>query len=126
MIKNIKTIVHAEHPNVTDRAVLVLYNNDFSVTEVVEALSNTLDVEDQREYPLGQAAARAIWDIQPMPYDIDAGAAMSQIEWKLPPKGLPVPEGGGVSIGVLNIDTGNPFSNGPTVHALTKFMGGWF
>lgn len=128
MIKNIKTLVHADFPDVNDAAALVLADPDFTLNQISAGLGNTsITPEDASTYIPGQEEVRRVWDIQPLPMGQIAGdAAMSMIQWKLPPKGVPVLRGRGLEIFIWNMSGANAFSNGPTVVTRSKVMGGFF
>ncbi len=129
MWKNIKTIWHATIPNIADRMLFVLANSDATVAQVATALSNTEgDIENRVAYENGQQEVRVVWDIQPMPLDgaVAGGSQSGTIDWKIPPKGIPTLRGGGLSMFMFNMSDTNAFTNGPSVVAVSKCMGGWF
>ncbi len=127
MAKNIKSIFWASGANNTDMYALVLHDGDASAAEVAAALSDTSqDLEDSIDYRNGQLTVRIIWDIQVLEYDADTGYSVARmIQWKLPPKGIPVLKGRGLAISVFN-PRDTAFANGPVITHLGKLMGGWF
>lgn len=128
MLKNLRTIVTARVPNVQDSLILVLGDADASLAEIQAALQTiTQDFEDRVAYPLGQTVVRRVWDIQPFRLDgaVDGGGVNFMIQWKIPPKGIPVLKGGGLQIYAFNIES-NAFTDGPNINTISKVMGGWF
>ncbi len=128
MLKNLNTIVNATFPTVTDHLILLLADSDATVAELATSLNSTSqDMEDSVAYRQGQEQVRRIWDIQAVPRDgiVNGGVVGFQIAWKLPPKGVPVLKGRGLSIFGFNPENA-AFSNGPSVLTLSKVMGGWF
>lgn len=129
MLKNLKTIVHGVFPDKTDACCLVLADGDASASEILEAMASTsIDLEDRVEYPKGQQEVRRVWDIQDLDYTglVNGGAIMQTVQWKLPPKGVPILKGGGLQIMAFNMDSANGFTNGPSFMVVHKIMGGWF
>ncbi len=130
MLKNLKTICKAVYTDTVDMPILVLGATDASVAEIAEALATTaFDPEDSVSYNDGQTKVRRVWDIQPgLPGSnpTTAGTTCWEIKWKLPPKGIPILKGRGISIYAFNMDTANAFANGPIFTMVHKAMGGWF
>lgn len=128
MLKNLKTLVQAVIPNISDNCILALADSDASAVEIATALNTTVqDLEDSVDYKLGQTNVRRVWDIQAIPIDgqVAGGTSRFMVQWKLPPKGIPVLKGRGLSIFAFNAENA-AFSNGPTIMCLSKLQGGWF
>ncbi len=129
MVKNLKTVIAALMGNVDDHLLLVLASADTSIQEIEDAFfpDTTQDVEDGVEYPLGQTVVRRIWDYRAL-YEGNVSSnngIMTTIQWKLPPRGIPVLRGRGLKIYGLNM-TDVSFTNGPILFSMSKIMGGWF
>ncbi len=130
MVKNIRTIVHATWPAASDPLALLLGDDDAVIQDIEDAL--VPDTSRTREngvgYPLGQTLARRIWGAIEALYEgrlSDGDSTTMVIDWKLPPKGIPVLKGRGLSIYGFNMST-SQFADGPTLFLITKIMGGWF
>lgn len=129
MLKNLCSHIHVSVPNLGDSFVVVLANTDSSAADINEALLNTTQtIEEGNDYPRDQTRVRRVWDIQTIPYNglTTGGSIQHMIQWKLPPKGLPILKGRGLQWMCFNTDSANSFANGPSFKALTKMMGGWF
>ncbi len=129
MLKNLMTNVHAVLPNLGDSFVLALADLDASDAEISTAMQATSQsIEDSVEYIDGQQEVRRVWDIQGLNYNglVAAGSVQQMIQWKLPPKGIPLLKGRGLKLVVYNTDTAASFSNGPIFKHHSKAMGGWF
>lgn len=129
MLKNLKSIVHVSYPNLGDSCLLVLASADASAAEINSAMSSTSkDLEDGQAYPNGQQEVRLVWDIQAIPLDgmVAGGSSQFMIQWKLPPKGIPLLKGRGLTIHAFNFDVAVAFSNGPSFKSYSKAQGGWF
>lgn len=129
MCKNLRSQYHVSIPNIGDSFVIVLCSADASTAEIAAALtSTTKNLEDTEAYRTAQVTVRRVWDIQSINYEglAAGGSVQQQIDWKLPPKGIPVLKGGGLKVVVFNTDTIVAFGNGPTFKAIHKMMGGWF
>ncbi len=129
MLKNLYSIHHIKIPVVEDKFFLALTDADASDTERNQGFDTTSqNPEDGTVYPRDQQRVRRTWGIQGIDYDgIAAGDTIQvAIQWKLPPKGIPVLKGRGIDITLVNLDNANPFSNGPSISTYAKAMGGWF
>jgi len=129
MVKNIKSHFHVSVPNLGDSFIVALGAADASGAEIATALlSTSQDLEDSVAYNDGQNEVRRVWDTQSIEYDgmIAGGSIQRMIQWKLPPKGIPVLKGHGLAIFCFNTDTASSFSNGPSFKHQGKIMGGWF
>ncbi len=129
MLKNLKTIVHANWPDVSDKCVLVLGSTDASVAEIAEAMTSTaFNIEDNVAFSKGQEEVRRIWDVQaPFEGNVEnTQKTMREIQWRIPPKGIPVLRGRGLSIYAFNMDVNTAFTDGPTFSTWSKAMGEFF
>ncbi len=129
LLKNLQTFFHVSVPNVGDSWIVVLAAADASVGEIAAALANTsMDTEDQIELRDGQSDVRRVWSIHTNSMEgLAAGGSIQEMhQWKLPPKGVPVLRGHGLTMFVYNTDTANAFGNGPSFKTFSKGMGGFF
>ena len=129
MLKNLETHMHVSIPNLGDSFVVVLGDIDASPAEIAEAFATTeMDYEDSVEYRQGQDEVRRIWSIMSIPYNglVAGGSVQMMHSWKLPPKGIPLLKGRGLTLFCVNTDTAAAFSNGPSFKPFSKLMGGWF
>lgn len=129
MLKNLQTLVHASVPNLGDSFILALADSDSNDTVIGTALGATgQDPEDGNTYRDDQMKVRRIWSIATLELmGMAAGGSLQQmIQWKLPPKGIPVLKGRGLKVVCFNHDLVNNFSNGPSFKLYHKIMGGWF
>ncbi len=129
ILKNLRSNFHIDVPDLGDAFTIVLADDDATAAEIAAGLVNTeQDMEDNTEFPLGQTLARRVWAFfTPELQGIAAGGAIQvQHQWKLPPKGIPVLKGSGVSIYVFNFDKVNAFTNGPNFRGIHKMMGDFF
>ncbi len=130
MLKNLKSIYSLTIGNTADHYCFALADADASDAEIAAALTNTsIDIEDSVAYRTGQDVVRRVWDIQML--EISGGlqsgeAVQGMIQWKLPPKGVPVLKGRGLKTVIFNTDSSVAFSNGPVIDGIHKLMGGWF
>ncbi len=129
MLKNLATHFHVSIPNLGDSFVVCLVQADATASQIASALSSTSqNPEDSVAYNNGQQEVRIVWDIQTIHYEgmVAGGSVQQKVQWKLPPKGVPVLKGRGLKIWCFNTDTANAFSNGPSFKVINKIMGGWF
>ncbi len=130
MLKNLKTIYNITVGNIADHYCFALADADASDVEIAAALTNTsIDIEDSVAYRTGQDVVRRVWDIQvpEITGGIASGVALAtMIQWKLPPKGVPVLKGRGLKTVIFNTDSSVAFSNGPVIDGIHKLQGGWF
>jgi len=127
MFKNGKTLITADWPNANDSLIAVLHYADASNTQVADALAGkSFMIEDGPAYQLQQTENRWIIDIQSMNRpDVAGETSDTQINWKFPPKGIPILRGNGLAISMFNP---GPIAllNGPTMNSVSRWMGGWF
>ncbi len=129
MFKNIRTEFIINTGDLGDQLLLVLAPSDATTTQIAAALVNTSTSRDDAvNYPRGQNDVRQTWDFFVSP--LKPGEAVGHLEafthqWKLPPKGVPVLKGGGLSIFAYNMSS-FAFVDGPIVSVISKSMGGWF
>ncbi len=130
MFKNVRTEFHISWETLDDKMMILLANMDATVAQLAEAMATTeTDIEDSVNYRTGQDRVRRVWDFfVPTVHAEDLTTVHQQFshQWKLPPKGIPVLRGGGLALFAWNMDSTQPFTNGPTLNATTKSMGGWF
>ena len=129
MLKNLETWFHMKYPDVDDRMLVILADSDATVAQISAAMATTVqDLEAGVDYSTGQRIVRRVWSIgiPEMHGAVNGDVVTWHHEWKLPPKGVPVLKGRGLSLFAFNMDAGEVFTNGPTVTMVAKAMGGWF
>ncbi len=129
MLKNAETHFRVTVPSISDSFLIGIAAADASAAEIAEGMDNTgQDLEDSIPYRTGQDRVRRIWAVDAIQYDglVAGGTVQVKINWKLPPKGIPVLKGRGLNLFCYNFNTAGPFSNGPLFRQWSKLMGGWF
>lgn len=129
MLKNIWTMVHMVVPNITDSFLLAIVESDPTEARITTALQSTeQNPETSDLYSTGQKDVRLVWAVATLELDgiVAGGSLQRAIQWKLPPKGIPVLRGRGVRVVIFNTDAAASFVNGPAVKLFHRFMGGWF
>lgn len=129
MLKNLWTSVHAVVPNITDSWILAIVETDPSEAQITTAMQTTeQNPESSNAYSDGQREARLVWAVATVDLvGIVAGGSLQQsIQWKLPPKGIPILRNRGVRVVIFNTDAADAFVNGPAIKLFHRMMGGWF
>ncbi len=109
--------------------MVVLAEADATDAEIAQALISTVkNPENAVAYRDGQTEVRRVWARASIPYEglIAGGSVQVMVQWKLPPKGIPVLKGRGLKMCVFNTDVANAFSNGPSFKSISIMMGDWF